>query len=316
MQIESHVFIFAVDIDGRKLDMTYIYSPEYNLDLESHVFPLGKYKMIISRLISNGIITEEEIVTPAAITNEEILTVHTQGYLEDLIAYRNTVRTLWSEIPLTPEIVNVFLYMSGGTVEAVKQAADLGWAVNVGGGFHHSFPDRAEGFCYLNDLAIGARFALTREGIDKVAVVDCDLHQGNGTAAIFQGDDDVFTYSIHQKNLYPPKEYGDFDVALEDAVEDGEYLEKLEKTLGEAFPGFDPDMIIYQAGADPYKEDQLGSLNLSKEGLIERDRIVMEKAKDLSARFAVTLGGGYAPDTNDTAEIHFNTCVLAKDIFG
>ena len=185
-----------------------------------------------------------------------------------------------------------------------------GAAVNLGGGFHHAFADHAEGFCYLNDLAVAAR-ERTDAGVSRVAIVDLDVHQGNGTAKIFEGDPQVFTLSIHQERNYPvPKQQSSLDVGLDDGTGDGEYLEALDRALEQVW-SFGPALLLYQAGADPYREDQLGGLKLSFEGLEQRDRRVIEGSRTRRIPVAVTLGGGYARNVEDTVRIHETTCRLA-----
>jgi acetoin utilization deacetylase AcuC-like enzyme len=186
--------------------------------------------------------------------------------------------------------------------------------VNVGGGFHHAYPDHGEGFCVLNDFAIGIRRLQKDKAIERAMTVDCDVHQGNGTAAIFAGDSTVYTLSIHQVNNYPyPKPPSTLDINLRDGVKDAEYLEELEKGLDHALNKFQPDLIYYVAGADPYRDDQLGGLKLSIEGLERRDGLVFAKACAKNIPVAVTLAGGYARRVEDTIEIHTNTIRVAKE---
>jgi acetoin utilization deacetylase AcuC-like enzyme len=196
----------------------------------------------------------------------------------------------------------------GGTTLAAREALTRGFGVNLGGGFHHACPDHAEGFCYLNDIAVAIR-TLQHEGrVLRAAIVDCDVHQGNGTARAFRGDDTVFTFSLHQQRNYPtPKEPGDLDVGLDDGTGDAEYLERLEQALERVWESA-PELVIYQAGADPYREDQLGGLALTIEGLAARDLMVLEGGARRGVPVAVTLGGGYARRLDDTVQIHLATC--------
>ena len=203
---------------------------------------------------------------------------------------------------------------AGGTILAGRLALEGGWAMHLGGGFHHAFADKAEGFCYINDLAVGVR-ALQREGrISRAAVVDCDLHQGNGTARIFSGDDAVFTFSIHQRDLYPAKERSDLDIHLADGTGDDAYLTLLENALPQVFESR-PNLVLYQAGADPYRDDLLGSLALTMEGLRERDRMVFTACRAAGVPAAGTLGGGDARRVDDTVAIHLGTCLAAREVF-
>ena len=218
------------------------------------------------------------------------------------------------EIPYSPELVRAVWLCAGGSILAGRLALQDGAAVNVGGGFHHAYPDHGEGFCVLNDFAIGIRRLQKDKAIERAMTVDCDVHQGNGTAAIFAGDPTVFTLSIHQENNYPyPKPPSTLDINLRDGVEDAEYFEELEKGLDHALSEFQPDLIYYVAGADPYRDDQLGGLKLSIEGLERRDRLVFEKARAKNIPVAVTLAGGYARRVEDTIQIHTNTIRVAKE---
>ncbi|MFQ5675655.1 MAG: histone deacetylase, partial [bacterium] len=204
---------------------------------------------------------------------------------------------------------------AGGTILAAKEALEGGWAMHLSGGFHHAFADKAEGFCYLNDLAIAAR-VVQKDGLaEKVAIVDCDLHQGNGTAVIFQGDESVFTFSMHQRDLYPVKQKSDLDIHLPMRVSDEEYLRHLQQHIPRIFADFKPDLVLYQAGADPYEHDQLGNLSLTIPGLKRRDRFIFAECKRHNIPVAATLGGGYAYRTDDTVTIHCNTCKALLEIF-
>src|SRR5439155_23745876 len=200
---------------------------------------------------------------------------------------------------------------AGGTTLAARRALECGAGINLGGGFHHASADRAEGFCYLNDLAVAIR-VLQRDGsVRRAAVVDCDVHQGNGTAAIFDGDPSVFTLSLHQEMNYPvPKRNGTLDIGLPDQTGDADYLERLDPALERVW-AFAPEIVLYQAGADPYREDLLGGLALSFEGLEARDRRVLEGCASRGIPAVVTLGGGYARDRDDTVRIHVATCRIA-----
>jgi len=213
-----------------------------------------------------------------------------------------------AELPLTADIVRAYRLAAGGTTLAAREALTRGFGVNLGGGFHHAYPDHAEGFCYLNDIAVAIR-TLQHEGrVLRSAVVDCDVHQGNGTARAFRGDDTVFTLSLHQQRNYPtPKEPGDLDVGLEDGTGDAEYLERLELALERVWESA-PEVVVYQAGADAYRGDQLGGLGLTIEGLEARDRMVLEGCARRGVPVAVTLGGGYARRLDDTVQIHLATC--------
>jgi acetoin utilization deacetylase AcuC-like enzyme len=293
----------------------YVFSPDYHANFGAHVFPVEKYRLIQEELAASGE-RPDRFHEPAPASRSELELVHTPAYLDDLEACRLSERTRWSELPLTPEIVRLFVRSAGGTILASRLALREGWAMHLCGGFHHAFADRAEGFCYVNDLAVAVRVLQHEGAIGRAAILDCDLHQGNGTARIFQGDDTVFTFSIHQHDLYPVKEKSDLDIHLPDRTGDDVYLAHLRRVLPGILAEARPDLVLYQAGADPYREDQLGSLNLTKKGLRERDRLIFAACEAAGIPVAGTLGGGYARRTQDTVEIHVNTCRAARETFG
>jgi acetoin utilization deacetylase AcuC-like enzyme len=275
------------------------------------VFPTVKFRLVRERLVAEGWVRDEEVAVPPPATREELLRVHTPAYLDDLDHLRWSPRTLASELPLTREIVNAYVLAAGGTTAAARSAVAGGFGINLGGGFHHAYADRAEGFCYINDLAVAAR-VLQHEGlVRRAAVVDVDVHQGNGTAGIFAGDESVFTLSIHQEANYPvPKEPGDLDIGLADGTGDADYLAAVERALERVW-AFGPDLVLLQAGSDPYREDQLGGLALTLDGLEARDRRVLEGCAARGIPAVVTLGGGYARRLEDTVAIHAATCRVA-----
>lgn len=286
----------------------------YEADIGPHVFPTEKYRGVHHRLtLEDGL---EGALDPAEPSREDLFRVHTTEYLDDLDHCRRTERTAWSELPISPPIVRWFRLSCGGTILAARQALELGWAAHLGGGFHHAFPDRAEGFCYLNDLAVAARVMQAEDRVRRVAVIDVDVHQGNGTAAVFQGDPTVFTFSIHQEDNYPVKERSDRDIGLvswdparqgSPWVTDELYLSLLAPEVESILDDFGPDLVLYQGGADPYEEDQLGEFRLTREGLRRRDETVFEACRGRGIPFAITLGGGYAQRLDDTIAIHVET---------
>ena len=219
------------------------------------------------------------------------------------------------EIPYSRQMVEAFWLAAGGTMLAARLALEAGVGFNVGGGFHHAFPGHGEGFCAINDIAVAIR-TLQRDGaIQRAMVVDCDVHHGNGTAAIFAGDQSVFTLSIHQFNNYPSeKPPSTLDIHLADGIGDDEYLHRLGNGYRAALTMFQPELLIYVAGADPYYEDQLGGLSLTFEGLKERDRLVIRTALTQNIPVAIVLAGGYAANVEDTITIHANTAKVAKEI--
>ncbi len=293
----------------------FVYADGYYADIGVHVFPVGKYRLVYQQLRARGIIGEN-LIEPQPASKADLLLVHDQDYVEDLIRARSTERTASSELPISKAIVQAFLLAAGGTIRACEEALEKDCAINLTGGFHHAFPDHGEGFCYVNDMAVAVRrVQKQRKGI-RVAIIDCDLHQGNGTAFIFKDDESVYTFSIHQRDLYPPKQDSSWDIHLKNGVGDEEYLAHLEKAVPAIMEKFKPDFVLYQAGADPYEGDQLGDLRLSIEGLKKRDDLVFSECKKHRVPVAAVLGGGYALDTNDTVTIHANTCLSAVECFG
>jgi len=291
--------------------MHFAYSPAYIADIGLHVFPIEKYRLVAKALRELHHIPESVFIEPETATRAQLLRVHTERYLDDLDNCRWTLRTRESELPLNSQIVRMFALACGGTICAARLALDEGVAVHLGGGFHHAFAEKAEGFCYMNDLAVAIREMQAVGRIRRAMVIDCDLHQGNGTARIFQGDSSVFTFSMHQRDLYPVKEESSFDIHLNNGVGDEEYLELMQFHVPGLIDKFQPPLILYQAGADPYKEDQLGQLQLTIAGLKRRDELVFGWARERGIAIAATLGGGYARNTADTVAIHVNTALAA-----
>lgn len=290
-----------------------VYSPEYECDIGRHVFQTEKFRRVRDALIAAGAVTETDLITPEPAARADLLLVHTADYLDDLEQLRWTPRTRLSELPLSAGIVRAYVLAAGGTTRAAREALTHGVGVHIGGGFHHAYAELASGFCYINDLAVAIRVLQRDRLVCRAAVVDCDLHQGNGTAHLFQGDDAVFTFSIHQEHLYPVKERGDLDIGLENGAGDTEFNSRLEAGLARVWE-HRPELVLYQAGADPYEDDQLGALRLTFAGLLERDRLVLEGCAERGVPAVVTLGGGYARRPSDTVRIHQNTCELALRI--
>jgi acetoin utilization deacetylase AcuC-like enzyme len=292
-----------------------VYHARYNLDLGAHVFPALKYRLVRDGLIAKGIAEPADILTPQPASDEDVLRVHTPEYVEKLKTDTLTAsERMRLELPCSPQIVEAFWMAAGGSILAARCALQDGFGVNLGGGFHHAYPGHGEGFCMLHDVAIAIRRMQADRTTVRVMVVDADVHQGNGTAYIFAGDPSVFTLSIHQENNYPlPKPPSDLDIDLEDATGDEAYLRALDRGLADAFARFSPDMLFYLAGADPYREDQLGGLQLTLAGLRQRDDLVFAEARRRGVPVAVTLAGGYARNTEDTVRIHMNTVLAARD---
>ena len=295
--------------------MKLVYSDRYDLNLGSHVFPSIKYRLVKEKLLREHIAEPGDFIEPPPASDDDIALVHHREYLRKLQAGKlSYLEVLRLEIPYSPELVRAVWLCTGGSILAGRLALEHGVGVNVGGGFHHAYPDHGEGFCVLNDFAVAIRRLQKDKTIDQAMTVDCDVHQGNGTAAIFGGDHTVFTLSIHQENNYPyPKPPSSLDINLHDGIGDEEYLRELAQGLDRALAEFSPDLIFYVAGADPYRDDQLGGLKLSLEGLEKRDRLVFGKASGRNIPVAVTLAGGYARQLEDTIQIHSNTIRVAKE---
>jgi acetoin utilization deacetylase AcuC-like enzyme len=296
--------------------MRIAYSDAFFSDIGPHVFPLEKYRLVKERLIADGILAQKDIVEPHPVSEEDMLLVHEPGYIKKLKKNLLTPMEVYLlEIPFSQAIFQAFALMAGGTVSASRIALEDGIGVSIGGGLHHAFPDHGEGFCILNDVGIAVQRMIADKQVTRALIVDCDLHQGNGTAAIFSGRKDVFSFSIHQENNYPfIKQKSTLDIGLRDGTGGEEYNAHLLKNLPRIFKTFKPDFVVYLAGADPYERDQLGMLELTKDDLKERDRIVMSLAWDSKVPFCVLLAGGYAHKVEDTLDIHYNTIVTAKEI--
>jgi acetoin utilization deacetylase AcuC-like enzyme len=288
------------------------YSDHFVLPLPSgHRFPMSKYALLRERVLASEY--GAGCLVPEAAHDEEITRAHCPAYLARVVT-----GTLSAEeqhaigFPWTPQMAERSRRTSGATIAAARAALRDGTAANLAGGTHHAFRDRGEGFCVFNDSAIAARALQAESLVERVVIIDCDVHQGNGTAAIFRNDPSVFTFSIHGANNFPfAKEAGDLDIELADGSGDREYLDALEGGLAEALARAEADLAIYLAGADPYLDDRLGRLALTKQGLLGRDRMVFEACQRAGLPVAVTMAGGYARDIADTVEIQFNTIETA-----
>jgi acetoin utilization deacetylase AcuC-like enzyme len=286
-----------------------VYHSGYDLNLGAHVFTSQKYRLIRDRLLTEGFAEPSDFVQPETASDEDLLLVHERGWITRLkqgtLDYLDLMKL---EIPYSRQMVDAFWLAAGGTTQAARLALASGIGFNIGGGFHHAFPAHGEGFCAIHDVAVGIRKLQQERLIERAMVVDCDVHDGNGTAAIFGGDPTVFTISIHQLHNYPSeKPPSNVDIDLEDGVGDEEYLERLGAACSSAMSSFRPELVMYVAGADPYREDQLGGLALSIDGLKGRDGLVFDLARENHAAVAVTLAGGYAKRVEDTVTIHCNT---------
>ena len=320
-----------------------IYSDQYYLHIGQHVFPAEKYRRIHKRLIETGVADPSDFIAPQPASDQDILLVHKPAYVNKLkTGTLSAMEELQMEIPYSTELVNAFWLSAGGSILAAEHALKDEVAVNIGGGFHHAFPGHGEGFCMIHDVAVAIR-RMQRDGKIRTAMtVDCDVHHGNGTAAIFAGirtqseplpssgpsvlgqkplmrgthAGEVFTISLHQENNYPQhKPPSSIDVDLPDGITDDDYLAWLDNALSSGLRQFTPDLICYIAGADPYREDQLGGLALTIEGLKKRDELVFRVARAKGIPVMVTYAGGYAQRVEDTVTIHCNTVEAAKEVF-
>jgi acetoin utilization deacetylase AcuC-like enzyme len=297
--------------------MQVFYTPRYYADIgNGHVFPIRKFELVRDRLLSEGTLDATELVEPTPATIEDVLLVHTEDYVSRLCNGTLTSKEMRRlGLPWSESLVQRSFYATGGTLAATNVALAEGYSSNLAGGTHHSFADRGEGFCVLNDVAIAIRSLRTRKRFRRAAIVDCDVHQGNGTATIFAGDEETFTFSIHGANNYPLfKAKSTLDVELPDGTSDEEYLDKLAACLPNVF-AHDPEIVFYLAGADPFAGDKLGRLALSIAGLRERDAHVLRECYEREVPIVTVMSGGYGKDINDTIEIHCNTIRMVKEVF-
>jgi acetoin utilization deacetylase AcuC-like enzyme len=292
-----------------------VYHHRYDLNLGAHVFPSQKYRLVHDKLLADGIAEQNDFLAPAPASDADVLRVHSQDYVYKLKnGSLSPTEILRMEVPFSKELVNACWLAAGGSILAGQRALADGMSANIGGGFHHAYADHGEGFCVIHDVAVAIRRLQFDRAVQTVMVIDTDVHQGNGTASIFGGDGDVFTLSIHQEHNYPyPKPPSTVDVDLPDGIGDEDYLIILERHLREAFRHFTPQILFYIAGADPFREDQLGGLALSMEGLARRDVLVFDFARRNNVPVTITLAGGYARRLEDTVQIHVNTILAARE---
>ncbi|MEZ5424996.1 MAG: histone deacetylase [Pyrinomonadaceae bacterium] len=298
-------------------DYRLFYSPHYYADIgEGHVFPIKKFELVRDILLAEGTIGPEEVIEPQPAEFADLTLVHTEDYVTRLRAgtlHKKEVRRLG--LPWSESLVRRTFLAVSGTINASFHALEAGVSSNLAGGTHHAFPDRGEGFCVLNDVAVAIRVLQRERSARKFLIVDCDVHQGNGTAFIFRDESEVFTFSMHGAKNYPLfKEISNLDIELPDGTGDEEYLE----TLSEALPRIflhDPDLVFYLGGADPFENDKLGRLSLTKAGLMRRDEMVLQYAREHGVPIVTTMSGGYAKDIRDTVDIHCNTIRAVKRVF-
>ncbi|MBM3498775.1 MAG: histone deacetylase [Armatimonadetes bacterium] len=289
-----------------------VYSDAYYVDMGEHVFPVEKYRRVYAELSATGVLRPEDIAEPRPASEEDLLLVHDPAYLAHL---RRLAAFGWGyltpDTPVSPDILEGSILSAGGTILAGRLALDRGVSLHLSGGFHHAFGDHGEGFCYVNDVAVAVRRLQADGVIRRAAIIDCDVHQGNGNASIFADDKSVFTFSIHEDDNYPlVKPPSDLDIGLPYRCPDGPYLAGVHRGV-EAALGSDPELAFYLAGADPYEGDMLGGLAVTTEGLLERDRIVLRGCAAARVPATVVLAGGYARDTADTVAIH---CRTAREV--
>jgi acetoin utilization deacetylase AcuC-like enzyme len=282
---------------------------------EKHRFPMSKYSLLRTGVVERGLIEPADLRVPEPACDHELLRVHDPAYLARVVGGgldRHEVRAMG--FPWSPELVERSRRSVGGTTSAARVALEEGVAVNLAGGTHHAFADSGHGFCVFNDLAVAARTLQSEGAVSNVLIVDCDVHQGDGTAKIFEQDPTVVTLSLHGRKNFPfRKQKSDLDVALDDGVADDEYLDHLRAALSTLFDRGPFGVVLYQAGADPFEGDRLGRLSLSKAGLMERDRLVFETCRASSTPIVVVMGGGYAHDVMDTVDIHLQTVACARE---
>ena len=302
---------------ARAQGLKVFYSDRFVLPLpEGHRFPMVKYSMLRERVETAGICGPGELRVPRPVSDEEILRAHARGYLRQIVSgtlTRSEMRRIG--FPWSMRMVERSRRASGGTLGACVAALEDGFAANLAGGTHHAFADRGEGYCVFNDSAIATRAVQAAGLIERAVILDTDVHQGNGTAAILREDPSVFTFSIHGAKNFPfRKERSDLDVALPDGADDAEFLEVLEDGLEVALERSRAQLAIYLAGADPFEDDRLGRLSVSKEGLARRDRLVLEACRERGIAVAVTMAGGYARRVEETVEIHLRSILTASTL--
>ncbi len=294
--------------------MKIFYTDTFKIPLpEKHSFPKNKYPLLRQRISERLGNPTVEMSIPDPATDEQILRAHDETYFRRFVNGELTAKEVRRVgLPWSPQIVQRARYSIGGTIAACRVSVVEGVAVNLGGGTHHAFRDHGQGYCWLNDTVIASRAMQAEDLAEKILVIDCDVHQGNGTAAILKNDPTIFTFSIHGKKNFPyHKEASDLDIDLDDQTDDTAYLSALEKGLGESIPKSGADLVIYLAGADPYKADRFGRLSMTKDGLAQRDALVFQHCRRAGLPVAVTLAGGYAPQVQDTVDINFQTILAA-----
>ena len=298
---------------------TIAYHPVYALPLpETHRFPMLKYELIPGQLLHEGVITEDNLFAPEPLNEDIILQTHTADYWQRMKHCELTVKEMRAiGFPQSAQLVTREIIISRGTIDCALNALQYGVSLNVAGGTHHAFADRGEGFCLLNDFAIASHYLLNNKLVNKILITDLDVHQGNGTASIFENDDRVFTFSMHGQHNYPfRKEKSDLDIGLPDDTGGAEYLALLNKFLPQLIEKEKPGFMCFVAGVDVLATDKFGKMKLSIDDCKRRDEIVFHQCKQHQIPVAVAMGGGYSPDVRTIVEAHCNTFKAAKDVFG
>lgn len=296
--------------------MKIFYSDTFSISLpDNHTFPVSKYTLLRERIMAARVIKPDDLQIPEPAGDDDILRAHDPDYWQRLQKGKLTEKEIRRVgLPWSPEIVIRARHSAGATIEACRAALNEGVGVNLGGGTHHASRDRGQGYCWLNDSVIASRAMQAEKLARRILIIDCDVHQGNGTAAILENDPTIFTFSIHGKNNFPfHKEQSDLDIALDDGTGDEAYLDALNTGLSQSMEAVKADLAIYLAGADPYDDDRYGRLSLSKSGLASRDCLVFQYCRKARLPLAVTMAGGYARNIADTVDLHFQTIMAAVE---
>ncbi len=294
------------------------YHPIYKHPLpEGHRFPMLKYELLPQQLLLEGIARETDFFEPELADLQHVLAVHSKNYVDDLLNLTLDAKSSRKiGFPLSSELIERELRIANGTIIGSEKALQHGIAFNIAGGTHHAFTNRGEAFCMLNDQAIAAKYLLDKKLASKILILDLDVHQGNGTAEIFQNDDSVFTFSVHGKTNYPfKKEVSDLDIALEDGTLDNEYLKIINEYVPKLIEKIKPDFIFYLSGVDILASDKLGKLSCTVDGCKKRDEIVFSHCKKYEIPVQCSMGGGYSPEIKTIIDAHTNTYRVAADLF-
>jgi len=295
----------------------FVYSDSYwMVDLKNHVFPVNKYRLVYESLLKKGA-ARDNFIEPTLPDEKDILRAHLLKYVKKIKTGRLSSSEITElELPFSREAIDFFFLTAGGTIQASEAALRDGMCVHIGGGFHHAFADHGEGFCMINDVAVALEKMKAEEKVQRAMVIDCDVHQGNGTASILKNKDYAFTFSIHQMDIYPAeKAVSSLDVGLWSGDGDEKYLDALGQHIPRIYEEFAPDLIYFLAGADPYRKDKLGDLDLTLRGLEKRDQMVIENAQRRGCPVVILFAGGYAVDINDVVSIHLNTIMTARKLY-